>query len=146
MKFKKHAAGLMAVSALLAMRVTYAGPEVEVTFRNKGGVEAVYDVHGSSAYSYGEANPKPAAVVKAGDFNVSKVKGSLSPDATSVTLQYRVGSKACKFKTAYIKLPGRGVAPKWSKSATSIGGARCDVRITSVDMASHAWAVEFTMR
>lgn len=141
-----YAAGVAVVSALSTVGVAQAGPEVQITFKNNSVSEAVYDTLGSSAYSYGEASPKPAATVRGGESNVSKVRGGLSVDVTSVVFQYRIGTKTCKFKTSYLKLPGRGVPPKWTKSSEPGGGARCDARITATNAATHAWAVEFTMR
>ncbi len=146
MNFKKCTVSVMAVCVLMAAGLVQAGPEVQITFKNNGGSEAVYDPLGSSAYSYGEANPKPAATVRSGESSVSKVRGSLSSDVTSVIFQYKIGSKTCKFKTSYLKLPGLGAVPKWNKSADASGGARCGIRITSTNVATHAWAVEFTMR
>jgi hypothetical protein len=146
MNFKKYATGVVVVSALSTVGVVQAGPEVEVTFKNNSSSEAFYDTSGSSAYSYGEASPKPAATVAGGESNISRVKGGLSADVTSVVFQYRIGSKTCKFKTSYLKLPGRGVPPRWSKSSEPGGGARCEARITATNVSTHAWAVEFTMR
>lgn len=146
MKLKSYAVSITVVSALMTVGAAQAGPEVQITFKNNADLEAVYDVLGSSAYSYGEADPKPASTVRAGEFNVSKVKGGLSADATSVVFQYKIGLKTCKFKTSYLMLPGRGTGPKWNKSAEASGGARCDAKITSTNLATHAWNVEFTMR
>ncbi|MEQ7919675.1 hypothetical protein ABQX22_10820 [Xanthomonas sp. WHRI 1810A] len=146
MKIKNCAVGITVVSALITVGVAQAGPEVQVVFKNNGASDAIYDVTGSSAYSYSEAQPKPKGEVKAGESDNYKVTGSLSPDVTTVVFQYKSGGKVCKFKTSYLKLPGRGVAPKWNKSADASGGARCDVRVTSTNPATHAWAVEFTMR
>lgn len=146
MNFKNYVAGVAVVSALSTVGVAQAGPEVQVTFKNNSSSEAVYDTLGSSAYSYGEASPKPAATVAGGESNIYKVRGGLSADVTSVVFQYRVGAKTCKFKTSYLKLPGRGVPPRWNKSSESGGGARCDARITATNVSTHAWAVEFTMR
>ncbi|WP_426142328.1 hypothetical protein [Pseudomonas sp. DWP3-1-2] len=147
MNDKKLLKVAIATALLTGAGIAQAGPEVTITFKNTGNMEAVYDVVGSSAFSYAEANPKPDPGVKSGELDVYRVKGSQSPDVTSVVFQYTMGPKICKFKTSYLNLPGRsGKAPKWNKSAQASGGARCDVNITSANMATHDWAVEFTMR
>ncbi|WP_268799218.1 hypothetical protein [Pseudomonas huanghezhanensis] len=146
MNIKCCTASFIAVSAFSNINMAQAGPPVQIVFNNKGNMDAVYDVARSSAYSYSEAKPKPLPKVNAGAFDTYSVAGSLSPDVTTASFQYRMGSKVCKFKTSYVKLPGRGVPPKWNKSAEASGGARCDVKVTSANVATHAWAVEFTMR
>lgn len=147
MNDKKRLKVVIATAGLMAAGIAQAGPEVTITFKNAGNMEAVYDVVGSSAFSYAEANPKPGRRVKPGESDVYHVKGRQSPDVTSVVFQYTMGPKICKFKTSYLHLPGRsGKAPKWDKSAQASGGARCDVNVTSANMATHDWAVEFTMR
>jgi hypothetical protein len=42
--------------------------------------------------------------------------------------------------------PAVSVTFKNNGTAAAIWGARCDVKITSVDFATHAWAVEFAMK
>lgn len=140
--------GLTPVAFALVMvsGLVQAGPEVTVTFKNDSDFEAEYDVVGSSAYSYGEANPKPPVKVGLRDSKVFKFKGVQSPDVTTVSFQYRIGSKTCKFKTSYLKLPGRNGGPKWNKSAVAGGDARCEAQVTSTSFSNHDWAVEFTMR
>jgi len=124
-----------------------AGPQVKITFKNNAAMGAVYDIAGSSAYSYAEAVPKPMLNIRAGETNSYSVKGGLSADVTSAVFQYRMGNKVCKFKTSYVKLPGRsGGVPRWNKSAEPGGGARCDIRITSTDVRTHDWSVDFIMR
>jgi hypothetical protein len=124
-----------------------AGPEVTITFKNNGTAAASYDVVGSSAYSYAEARPKPKAEINPGESDIYGVKGAQSPDVTTVVFQYKMGAKTCKFKTSYIKLPSRsGTVPKWNKSEQSLGGARCEARITGTNFATHDWTVEFSMK
>jgi hypothetical protein len=127
--------------------IAQAGPTVTVTFKNNGNATADYDVVGSSAHSYAEANPKPEPSVGAGKSDVYHVRGGQSPDVTTAIFQYKIGTKVCKFRTSYLKIPGRnGIVPKWKKSDEATGGARCEARITSANAATHDWAVEFTMR
>lgn len=132
--------------SLSAVSVAHAGPQVRITFRNNSDTTAAYDVAGSSAYSYAEASPKPLPHVEPRSSDVFNVAGGLTADVTSAIFQYRIGRKVCKFKTSYLKTPGRGAIPKWSKSADASGGARCDVKVTYADPRTHDWAVEFTMR
>ena len=136
----------VAFALVVASGVAQAGPEVTVVFKNDSDLKAEYDVVGSSAYSYAEANPKPADEVPSRTSSLSRFKGVQSPDVTTVVFQYRIGSKTCKFKTSYLKLPGRNGGPKWNKSAVAGGDARCEAKVTSTSFANHDWAVEFTMR
>jgi hypothetical protein len=136
------------MAALVLTGYAQAGPEVQVTFKNNGSGPAVYRAVGANGLSTKmNARPQPAGEVNAGGANVYSVKSNLSPDANYAVVQYQAGAKICKFNTTYVKTMERGVrVPKWNKSAVAEGGARCDVRITSVNYSTHAWAVEFTMR
>ncbi|WP_341522336.1 hypothetical protein AABC73_02610 [Pseudomonas sp. G.S.17] len=135
------------VVALTMAGYAQAGPEVTITFKNNGTAAASYDVVGSSAYSYAEARPKPKAEINPGESDVYGVKGAQSPDVATVVFQYKMGAKICKFKTSYVKLPSRsGTVPKWNKSEQSLGGARCEARITGTNFATHDWTVEFSMK
>lgn len=125
--------------------VALAGPEAAVTFKNNSDQTATYDSVSISAYTYAHANPKPPELVEPGFSKLFRVKGP-TPDVTSVIFQYKIGRKVCRFKTSYLKLPGRNGAPRWNKSVEETGGARCDVKITAVNQSNHNWAVEFTMR
>lgn len=147
MEYSKTLNLLAVLTAFSVTGVVHAGPEVIITFKNNSGSLAVYDVIGSSAYSYAEANPKPAEKVTAGGTDTFKVRGAQSPDVTTTVFEYRIGTKTCKFKTSYVKVPsGRVKSPVWRKSADALGGARCDARIVSTNARSHDWAVEYTMR
>ncbi|HEX8595611.1 MAG TPA: hypothetical protein VF682_20410 [Pseudomonas sp.] len=136
------------MAALVLTGYAQAGPEVQVTFKNNGSEPAVYRaVGGNGTSTRMNAYPKPADSVAAGALDGYRVKSNLSPDANYAVVQYQAGGKICKFNTTYVKTMERGVRmPKWNKSAVAEGGARCDVRITSVNYSTHAWAVEFTMR
>jgi hypothetical protein len=134
--------GLLALA--VNVTVAQAGPKVGVTFKNLGSDEASYHAVGpNGALTHSSAEPKPDFKVGAGEANFYKVRGPLSPDITTVDVEYRIDSKVCKFRTAYVKATR---VPQWSKSAVEQYGARCDARITSVNHATHEWAVEFTMR
>lgn len=147
MKCSKTLNVMAALTALVVAGAVRAGPEVTITFKNNSNSLAVYDVVGSSAYSYAEADPKPSEEVVAGGLDTFRVKGAQSPDVTTTSFQYSIGTKVCKFKTSYVKIPaGRVARPDWRKSAESFGGARCDVTVTSTNAQSHDWSVEYTMR
>ena len=135
-----------AVALALSAGAAHAGPEVAITFKNNSDVDAVYDVVSSNPATYAQADPKPKKDVAPGTSTFFKVRGAVSPDLTAAIFQYKVGNKVCKFKTSYLKLPGRYGQPKWKKSADATYGARCDVKVTSVNFTNHDWAVEFTMR
>jgi hypothetical protein len=145
-KFNVLALVLASLIGVATSGVAYAGPEVTITVKNNSEFAANYDAVSSSAYTYGQANPKPPVQIAPGSSDFFKVKGAVSPDLTAAIFQYKIGNKICKFKTSYFKTPGRNGTPKWSKSAEEVGGARCDVRVTAVNYSNHNWAVEFTMR
>jgi hypothetical protein len=134
--------GLLALA--VNVTVAQAGPKVGVTFKNLGSEEAVYHAVGpNGALTHSSADPTPDSKVGAGEVNFYEVRGPLSPDVTTADVEYRIGRKVCKFRTAYVKASR---VPQWSKNAVEEYGARCDARITSVNHATHEWTVEFTMR
>lgn len=134
--------GLLALA--INVTVAQAGPKVGVTFKNLSSEEASYHAVGpNGALTHVSAEPKPKPEVKAGEVSFYKVSGPLSPDVTTADVEYRIGRKVCKFRTAYVKATR---VPQWTKSAVEQYGARCDARITSVNHATHEWTVEFTMR
>jgi hypothetical protein len=134
--------------AVLACGIAWAGPQVNVTFKNNGSERAYYSAVGSNGtMTYTNASPKPDSEVEPSSQSVYGVRSSVSPDMGYAVVDYRMGSKTCRFSSTYTKAFTNGVrTPKWNKSAVAGGGARCDVRITSVDYASHNWSVEFTMQ
>jgi hypothetical protein len=125
-----------------------AGPEVNVVFKNNSSATAIYRSIGANGIStYANASPKPDNEVEAGGSNNYRVQSNISPDANYASVRYQIGAKTCQFTTSYVKSRVRGVTlPKWNKSAVAGGGAHCGVTVTSVNPASHAWVVEFTMR
>jgi ABC-type glycerol-3-phosphate transport system substrate-binding protein len=54
--------------------VAYAGPEVTITVKNNSEFAANYDAVSSSAYTYGQANPKPPVQIAPGSSDFSKLK------------------------------------------------------------------------
>lgn len=131
--------------AVATTGVALAGPEAAITFKNNSDSAAECSPVSISAYTYAHANPKPPERVDSRSTGFFKVKGP-TPDLTTVIFHYKIGSKVCKFKTSYLKLPGLSGKPRWNKSAEAVGGARCDVKVTAVNYSNHNWAVEFTMR
>jgi hypothetical protein len=136
------------LAAVTVSAAAQAGPAVSVTFKNNGTAAAIYSALGKNgAGTKANASPTPGDKVEKGSFDSYKVQSNLSPDVNYAVVHYQIGSKACQFTTTYLKSRVRGVElPKWNKSAVASGGARCDVKITSVDFATHAWAVEFAMK
>ena len=63
-------------------------------------------------------------------------------------VRYDIGTKECQFYTAFVNTLGSGGTkiPVWSKTATPSGGATCTATITSTNIATDEWAVEFDMK
>jgi hypothetical protein len=140
-----NALALASLSIAATSGVALAGPEATVTFKNNSDSDATYDPVSISAFTYAHADPKPLARVGSRSTGLFRVKGP-TPDVTPVIFQYKIGGKVCRFKTSYLKLPGRNGVPRWNKSVEESGGARCEVKITAVNNSNHDWAAEFTMR
>lgn len=138
----------VALAMVVTSGVVYAGPPVDVIFKNSSAQAVVYHADGANgASTQMNAQPRPLTEVPPGGVNVYRVQSHISPDANFAVVTYRAGGKACTFTTTYLKGFQGGVRiPKWNKSAVAEGGARCEVRITTVNYATQAWAVEFTMR
>lgn len=138
----------IALALVVVSGVAQAGPPVDVTFKNSSAEKVSYHAVGQNGLSTQmNARPRPVSEVEAGAISSYRVQSNISPDANYAVVTYRAGSKACTFTTTYLKGVQNGVrVPKWNKSTTAEGGARCEVKITTVNYATHAWAVEFTMR
>lgn len=138
----------LALVLAMASGVVQAGPSVDVTFKNNGAESAFYHAEGRNGMSTQmNASPRPLTEIKAGNFAQYTVQSNVSPDTNYAVVMYRMGGKVCKFSTTYFKNFQGGVrVPKWTKNAIAEGGARCEVKITSVNFSTNAWAVEFSMR
>lgn len=138
----------VALALAVASGGAQAGPAVDVTFKNNSAEKVSYYAVGQNGLSTQmNARPSPSVEVETGAVSHYRVQSNISPDANYAVVTYRAGSKVCKFTTTYLKGIQSGVrVPKWNKSATAEGGARCEVKITTVNYATHAWAVEFTMK
>lgn len=88
MKSKFCVSGITSCFLLVAAGAAWAGPPVQITFKNNSDQDAVYDPIGSSAVSYAAASPKPAETVRGGESFVFNVTGGPSPDITSAIFQY----------------------------------------------------------
>lgn len=152
MKARKSLLALLTAAALSTAGVAYAGPPVAVTFKHVGAAgapAAVYTIITANETStYANASPKPATNVDQGASNTYSVQSLISPDVNFANVRYKMGSKECVFTTTYVnQLVSGGVkVPVWNKTATPSGGAVCTANITSTNISTHAWSVEFTMR
>jgi len=144
MKLRKPIAALLASVALSAAGIAYAGPSVTITIKNLGSETATYTITDYNTDL--NASPKPNPTVWPGQSNTYTVS-SIWPSITTAAVQYRIGSKSCGFITTYMTIPGLlGSTPKWSKSFNAANGAVCNATITSINMSTHAWHVEFTIK
>ncbi|MFQ6557616.1 hypothetical protein Q7F05_16865 [Pseudomonas sp. Lb2C1-1] len=86
--------------------------------------------------------------VKAGGADTYTVQSSLSPIANYANLRYTIGGKTCTFLATYVGTVGSGgsTIPKWNNTATPSGGAVCTAKVTSTNISTYAWSVEFTMK
>jgi len=138
-----------ALAALITAGVAQAGPQVTIVFKNNGTVPATFSPASSAEFlTRSAARQTPEAQVAGGGVSSYRVTSSYPPAISNATVRYTIGSKICVFKTSYINSHVRGgtIQPRWNKSETSSGGARCDARISSTNPADHSWVVEFTMR
>ena len=111
--------------------------------------DAAYSIVGSNETStYANATPKPAASVPPGATNTYSVQSTISPDVNYAVVRYKIGNKTCVFNTNYVNgyTSGGIKVPSWNKSYTASGGATCTATITSTNISTHAWAVEFTIK
>lgn len=138
----------VALALVVTSGMVQAGPAVDVTFKNNSAEKVSYHAVGQNGLSTQlNARPRPIAEVESGSMSHYRVQSNISPDANYAVVTYRAGSKVCNFTTTYLKGFQNGVrVPKWNKNATAEGGARCEVKITTVNYATHAWAVEFVMK
>lgn len=138
---------LVISTALTAHAV--AGPAVTVTFKNMGTASATYKVlTNNEALTKTNANPQPVAVVPAGEIDLYKIQSNQSPLVNYANLRYTIGGKTCVFLATYVSTvgPGGSSIPKWNNTATPSGGANCTAKVTSTNLSTYEWAVEFTMK
>lgn len=146
---KKLLVSALAFAGITAASAAYAGPPVTVTFKNNATAEATYTIITSNESStYANASPKPATKVPAGANNVYTVTSLISPDVNYANVRYRIGTKECVFGTTFVNAlqPGGYKIPTWNKSATGSGGAICTATITSYNLTTYAWTVDFIMK
>ena len=141
---------LLAATSIFAATAAIAGPPVTVTFKNNNTTtDATYAIVTSNESStYANASPKPATTVSKLGSNSYAVTSLISPDVNFAKVRYRIGSRECVFGTSLVNAlqhDGRKV-PQWHKTAKGSGGASCTARITSADLGTHGWTVEFIMK
>ena len=139
---------LLAATSIFAATAAIAGPPVTVTFKNQATADATYTIITSNETStYANASPKPATTVKAGINNSYTVTSLISPDVNFANVRYKIGSKECVFGTTFVNAlqPGGYKIPQWNKTATGSGGAICTATITSTNLSTYAWTVDFVM-
>ncbi|CCP15828.1 hypothetical protein SMRA8_1763 [Stenotrophomonas maltophilia RA8] len=149
MHARKSLLALLTTAALSAAGAAHAGPPVAITIKNLGTADAAYSIVGSNETStYANATPKPAASVPPGATNTYSVQSTISPDVNYAVVRYKIGNKTCVFNTNYVNgyTSGGIKVPSWNKSYTASGGATCTATITSTNISTHAWAVEFTIK
>lgn len=140
---------LIATASMFAATSAFAGPPVAVTFKNIGTATANYTIISTNeATTYANASPKPAATVAAAGTNIYNVTSLISPDVNYANVRYKIGTKQCVFGTTFVNAlqPGGAKIPQWNKTATASGGAICTATITSINLATYAWTVTFTMK
>ncbi|WLH14724.1 hypothetical protein PSH58_10605 [Pseudomonas hefeiensis] len=148
MKMSKSVLSVLAIG-MLAAGSALAGPPVAVTFKNLGTADATYKIITSNeATTNVNSVPKPMTTVLAGGSNTYTIQSNLSPIANYANLRYTIGGKTCTFLATYVGMPGQlgSTIPKWNNTATPSGGAVCTAKVTSTNISTYAWAVEFTMK
>ncbi|MCI4238432.1 hypothetical protein [Dickeya dianthicola] len=153
---KKNILGAaMAAVMMSAAGAAYAGPAVSITFKNLGGEIATYKpITNNEISTNAIASPKPDNAVSPQSSDNYAVQNMISPDANAAVVRYTMGRKTCVFSTTFINtiIPGGAFtgkilkAPKWTKNAEASGGAVCNATITSQNLSTYAWSVEFTMK
>ncbi|NVZ99675.1 hypothetical protein [Pseudomonas gingeri] len=148
MKMFKSVISVLALATLTAGSA-FAGPPVAVTFKNLGTTDAAYTIiTGNEASTNVNAVPKPVATVRAGGADTYTVQSNISPNANYANLRYTMGGKTCTFLATYVGTLGPlgSIIPKWNNTATPSGGAVCTAKVTSTNISTYSWTVEFTMK
>jgi len=140
----------LAASSIFWAAAALAGPPVTITFKNRNAAaDARYQVSGGNeASTYANAGPKPVATVPKSGSDVYVVTSLINPDVNFANVRYQIGSRQCVFGTSFVNAlkPGGYKVPQWNKTAKGSGGAVCTATITSTNLASHAWSVDFVMQ
>jgi hypothetical protein len=142
-------AGLAALvfAGLGAMNSAVAGPQVTVTVKNLSTTtDATYSIIGNNeTITNANASPKPKTTLAKGTSDTYVVKSLLGPEVAFATVRYSLGTKYCEFNTSFVLTNGK---PQWFKAIPqkSSSGVTCDATITSTDLSTYAWAVEFTIK
>jgi len=147
-QMKKTSQILLASGSLLLAGMVQAGPNVNVTFKNLGGENAILKmVTSNESSTYQIARPKPDSSVASNMQTIFDVQRVVSPEVNAAMVRYTQGRKTCAFGTTFQMrlMPGGIKQPEWTKTATPSGGAICTANITRKN-ADNSWSVEFTMK
>ena len=97
----------VACVGFVASGMAWAGPEVNVTFKNNTGDAAHYSAVGSNGIAtQSNASPSPQTIVAAGQTNTYKVRSSLSPDRATQSLITALAVRRVDFRQ-----PIQGILP-----------------------------------
>lgn len=136
--------------SVFSVAAAVAGPTVTITFRNHNAAAAAsyVMVGGNEASTHANAFPKPAATVSTSGSDSYAVTSQISPDVNFASVRYQIGSKQCVFGTSFVNAlkSGGNKIPQWNQTAKGSGGAVCTATITSTDLSSYAWSVDFVMK
>ncbi|MBY0575166.1 MAG: hypothetical protein K2P67_01005 [Gallionellaceae bacterium] len=146
---KKLLTASLAFVGLTAAAAAHAGPPVTVTFKNQATATATYTIITTNENAtYANASPKPAPTVLPSGTNIYTVTSLISPNVNYANVRYKIGAKECVFGTTFVNAlqPGGYYIPQWTKSATGSGGAICTATITSYNLSTYAWTVDFVMK
>ena len=129
--------------------LVHAGPPVFITFKNNNkGSGATYTIiTDNDASTYTNAYPKPAKIVPKESTNSYAVTSPINSDMNYATVHYKIGNKECVFSTSFVNtlLNNKVKGPVWNKNATPTNGAICTAIITSFNLDTYSWTVDFTM-
>ncbi|QDX31751.1 hypothetical protein [Dickeya poaceiphila] len=146
---------VIAAAMMFTAQAAYAGPAVSITFKNLSNEIATYKPLTNNEISTDAiASPKPDTTVSSQGFDNYRVQNMLSPDVNAAVVRYTIGRKTCVFSTTFVNtvIPGGlftgtiAKVPKWTKNAEASDGAVCNATITSQNLSTYAWSVEFTMK
>ena len=136
---------ILAIIPFFSVTYAFAGPKVDITFHNQTTADVSYIVTNKNESStYAIAFPRPMQTVIAGSGDFFTVASMVSPDANYAIVHYKAGEKECIFGTTFVNASHKN--PQWNKSENSVGGAVCEAQITSKNIKTFEWAVEFTMK
>ncbi|UFH50619.1 hypothetical protein [Pseudomonas sp. KNUC1026] len=104
MKIRKNMMmAALAAATMCAAGAAFAGPPVEVTFKNLGTQKATYQViTQNEALTYAHATGRPKTELGAGETDKYYVQIPINPDANAANVRYTMGNKTCVFMTTFV--------------------------------------------